>query len=438
MSLRRTAFLWLASLMAAVGISAAAASYFLVRNEAGDFLDNQLRQIAIYVGDAPPEADGTLPGAAPHDPEDDFVIQVWDAVAKPLRLSDPGADIPRQSKTGFSDISTATDNWRVYTLATPRRTVQVSQEMSVRQELATNASLQAALPIALLIPLSWLTLGWIIDRIMARLNRLAIAAGSRDTTNGTPIPVDDVPAEVIPFVGSINKLLTRLHALLDRQRRFVSDAAHELRTPLTALQIQIDNLRYVNTDRSFAPRVADLQAGIGRVSALVGQLLRLARYDADEPAPALALIDLAQIAIATVARLTPLAESRSIDLGVVRQDQAVLFGSLADFEIILGNLIDNSVRYTPSCGTVDVAVEVAGPEVVIEVRDTGPGISKEQMPRVFERFFRAASQDVEGSGLGLAIAKAAADRNRALLSLENRQGGKGLVARLSVSRAIAP
>src|SRR5271169_5412969 len=94
MSLRRAAFLWLASLMAAVGISAAAASYFLVRNEAGDFLDNQLRQIAIYVGDTPPEADGTLPGAAPHDPEDDFVIQVWDAVAKPLRLSDPGADIP--------------------------------------------------------------------------------------------------------------------------------------------------------------------------------------------------------------------------------------------------------------------------------------------------------------------------------------------------------
>ena len=199
-SLRRTAFLWLASLMAAIGIAAAAASYFLVRNEAGDFLDNQLRQIAIYVGDAPPEADVTLPGAAPHDPEDDFVIQVWDAVGKPLRLSDPGADVPRQSKTGFSDITTATDNWRVYTLATPHRTVQVSQEMSVRQELATNASLQAALPIALLIPLSWLTLGWIIDRIMARLNRLAIAVGSRDATDSTPVPVDDVPAEVIPFV----------------------------------------------------------------------------------------------------------------------------------------------------------------------------------------------------------------------------------------------
>jgi two-component system OmpR family sensor kinase len=437
MSLRRTAFLWLASLMAAIGIAAAAASYFLVRNEAGDFLDNQLRQVAIYVGDAPPEADVTLPGAAPHDPEDDFVIQVWDAVGKPLRLSDPGADVPRQSKTGFFDITTTTDNWRVYTLATPRRTVQVSQEMSVRQELATNASLQAALPIALLIPLSWLTLGWIIDRIMVRFNRLAIAVRSRDATDSTPVPVDDVPAEVIPFVDSINKLLTRLRTSLDRQRRFVSDAAHELRTPLSALQIQIDNLRSTNSDHAFAPRLTDLKAGIGRASALVGQLLRLARYDADDPAPAPAPIDLTQIAIGTVARLTPLAESRSIDLGIVRQDRAVVFGSFADFEIILGNLIDNSVRYTPAGGTVDIAVEVAGPEVVVEVRDTGAGIPNEQIPRVFERFFRAASQDIEGSGLGLAIAKAAADRNSALLSLENRRGGIGLVARVTVTRATA-
>lgn len=145
-SIRRTAFIWLAGLMAAIGVCAAITSFFLVRNEASDFLDNQLRQIALYVGDAPIVPAGRV-GDVPHDPEDDFVIQVWNVAGKPLRLSHPAVDIPRQSATGFADISTGNYNWRVYTLAVPDRTVQISQDTRVRQELATNAALQAALPI---------------------------------------------------------------------------------------------------------------------------------------------------------------------------------------------------------------------------------------------------------------------------------------------------
>jgi len=431
-SIRRTAFIWLAGLMAIIGVCAATVSYLLARNEAADFLDSQLRQVALYVGDAPSAPLVGPDGGVPHDPEDDFVVQVWDAAGRPLRQSHPSVGIPRQETTGFADISTAHDNWRVYTLATPNRTVQVSQEMSVRQELAANAALQAALPIAVLIPLSLLTLSWIIDRIMARLNRLAVAVASRDAAADDPVPVDDVPAEVFPFVSSINQLLTRLRALLERQRQFISDAAHELRTPLSALQIQIDNLQHDDRDGRFAQRLNELEAGIRRASSLVSKLLRLARYDAREPAPAPRSIDLVQLAFDTVARLSPLAESRSIDLGITRRDRAIAIGALADFEVILGNLVENAVRYTPPTGTVDVAVEVAGQEARIEVRDTGPGIPEEEMPRVFERFFRARPQDTEGSGLGLAIAKAAAERQGVRLALASREDRRGLIACLIV------
>ncbi|WP_244919909.1 ATP-binding protein [Rhizobium grahamii] len=431
-SIRRTAFMWLAGLMATIGICAATTSYLLVRNEASDFLDNQLRQIALYVGDTPSApAAGRVDGVA-HDPEDDFVIQVWNSVGQPLQQSDHSIAVPRQQTTGLADISAADNNWRVYTLVTPDRTVQVSQEMSVRQELAANAALQAALPIAVLIPLSLLTLSWIIDRIMARLNSLAFAITSRDAAADDPVPTDDVPAEVIPFVSSINLLLARLRALLERQRQFISDAAHELRTPLSALQIQIDNLRHDDRDGRFSQRLSELEAGIGRSTSLVTKLLRLARYDAREPAPAPGPIDLAQLAVDTIARLTPLAGSRSIDLGITRRDEAVTIGALADFEIILDNLLENAVRYTTPGGTVDVAVEVAGPEARIEIRDTGPGIAEEEMPLVFERFFRARPQDSEGSGLGLAIAKAAAERQGARVALAMRQDGPGLVACLVV------
>ena len=428
MSIRRTAFLWLAGLMAIVGVCAAAGSYILARNEASDFLDNQLRQIARYVGDGPAGPDNGVP----HDPEDDFVIQVWDAGGRPLRQSHPAVDIPRRPKTGFTDISASDGDWRVYTLVAPDRTVQISQEMGVRQELAAHAALQAALPIAILIPLSLLMLGWIVERIMARLNRLAVAISSRDAAADDPVPIDDVPAEVIPFVSSINLLLARLRALLDRQRRFISDAAHELRTPLSALQIQIDNLRHEDRDGRFSERLAELEAGISRAGGLVSKLLRLARYDAREPAPTPQPIDLVRLAVDTVARLSPLAESRGIDLGITRQDAATVTGSLADFEIILGNLVENAVRYTPSGGVVDVAVAVEGQEARIEVRDTGPGIAQEDMPRVFERFFRARPQDTEGSGLGLAIAKAAAERQSALLRLAMREDEPGLLASLVV------
>ncbi|MCX2698661.1 ATP-binding protein [Ochrobactrum chromiisoli] len=430
-SIRRTAFIWLAGLMAAIGVCAAITSFFLVRSEADDLLDNQLRQIALYIGDAPAVPTGRI-GDVPHDPEDDFVIQVWNIAGKPLRLSHPAIDIPRQSGSGFADISIGDDSWRVYTLAAPGRTVQISQDTRVRQELATNAALQAALPIVVLIPLSLLTLSWIIDRIMARLNRLAMAVASRDVGADDPVPIDDVPREVAPFVTSINLLLAQLRALLERQRRFISDAAHELRTPLSALQIQIDNLRHDDRDNRFTQRLTELEAGISRGTGLVTKLLRLTRYDAEEPAPSPQPIDLVQLAFDTVARLSPLAESRQIDLGITRKDSATVVGSLIDFEIIFGNLVDNAIRYTPSGGTVDVAVAVIGQEACVEVRDTGPGLTEEELTHVFERFFRAKPQDSEGSGLGLAIAKAAAERQGARLTLDGREDGHGLIASLIV------
>ncbi len=431
MSLRRTAFLWFAAVMAAVGLIAALASWWLMRGEAAEFLDSQLRQVAIYVGDAAP---GPTPPAVPeHDPEDDFLIQVWDETGHPLRISDGTIPLARGEETGFATVASAGEDWRVFTLVRPTSTVQVSQRIAVRQELATEAAWRAALPILLLIPLAWLMLTVVVDRVMARLNRLAVSVARRDPEDTRPVPLSDVPTEVLPFVRSINQLLARLFGLVERQRRFLSDAAHELRTPLAALQLQIGNLRNANPDARLDGRLSDMEAGVRRASSLVGQLLRLARYDAGTADPVLRRkVDLCAVALAAVAQLAPLAEQKGVDLGVIRQDAAVCTGDPGDFAIIIANLIDNAIRYTPAGGTVDIAIHFEPGRVLVEVQDSGPGIAAELLPRVFQRFFRAAPADIEGNGLGLAIASAAAARNGATLAIENRRDRQGLVARLLV------
>ncbi|MCX5493308.1 ATP-binding protein [Kaistia dalseonensis] len=433
MSLKTTAFLWLAALMTIIGLIAAIVSYGLMRAEADDFLDGQLRRIAIYVGDGEPKSTAPPPTSDDeNDPDDDFLVQVWNRNGDLIRISDPSISIPRQTLTGFTSASASGETWRVYTLADEGRTVQISQQMTVRNEFATSAAVQAAIPTTLLIPLSWLILNWIISRVIGRLDQLALAVGRRDPSDGTPIPLDDVPQEVIPFVTSINVLLARLRTSLERQRRFVSDAAHQLRTPLTALRIQIGGLQTAKPTELSA-RLAELDQGVQRSSALVSQLLSLARYDASEIRGAMTPLDLTALTLDCIARIAPVAEQRGIDLGVVRQDAAEIMGSAADLAVAIDNLLDNAIRYTPPGGTVDVAIIAAPDGASIEIRDTGPGIDEAALQHVFERFYRAAPPDIEGSGLGLAIARAAAERSKAVITLANRTPGPGLVARLDIS-----
>lgn len=143
-------------------------------------------------------------------------------------------------------------------------------------------------------------------------------------------------------------------------------------------------------------------------------------------------LDLGAVVIEAIADQVALAESRSIDLGLVASSQRVPFvGSGRELRIMLGNLIDNAVKYTPQDGTVDVGLSCDGGKATIEVWDTGPGLDPALTTRVFDRFFRAADADIEGSGLGLAVAQAIATRHEMVISVANREDRSGL--RVTVS-----
>lgn len=435
-SLKKQLLLWLSAMMTAVGLLAAAASYVLAKAEANDFLDYQLRQIAYNVGTGGSIKGRPESGETHDDSEEDYVVQVWDAGGKPVRSTRPGFDLPRHAGAGFSAPLMNGERWRTFTLPSSTHTVQVSQSDEVRLEIAADAAMRALIPVAALIPLSWLLIGFGVARLLRPLERVTTEAARRDESARQPLPLEGVPREIAPLVEAVNGLLARLHRALESQRQFVSNAAHELRTPLTALQLQAENLRDAKEDSE--ARIGELQKGIRRASVLVDQLLKLARYEAaQENPPPQQSVELSALLKSCIADLIPLAEKRQIDLGIVRSDAGSIAGNENDLRILFGNLLNNSIRYTPEGGTVDVAVTASPSDIMVEISDTGPGVPDVLLPRVYERFFRVADSHAEGSGLGLSIAKAIADRHGLQLTLVNRTDRSGLIARITGRLALS-
>ena len=427
MSLRRTALIWMTLLLTAIGFISFGISYEYARLEAADFLDGQLRQIALNAGENLVE---TFPSIRKHDPEDEFIITMWNSSGKALRQTANSLPLPRQSRVGFATIHALGEDWRVYVAYDSNRFVQVAQRMSVRREMAETAAIQAGAPVLMIIPLAWLAIGWLLSRWLRSVTSLAQNIAGRGIENKERISVDGVPIEVRPLVEAMNLLTTRLQQALTQQKQFVADAAHELRTPLAALNIQVDNLRATARDDQ-AGVVTDLDNGVHRATALVQQLLQLARSDETTLRQPFEMLNVTELVIQAVADFQLIASAKGVDLGMAASDSAVLSGCAADLKMLFGNLIDNAIRYTPEGGCIDVSVRLEGGPMVVEILDTGCGIAEAELPRIFDRFFRAASNDVEGSGLGLSIAATVATQHGLAIDIANRTDRSGVRVRVT-------
>jgi two-component system OmpR family sensor kinase len=196
---------------------------------------------------------------------------------------------------------------------------------------------------------------------------------------------------------------------MDIQRRFVADAAHELRSPLTALSLQAERLADAEMSETARERLATLRRGIERGRALMDQLLTLARAQSTV-ATLSNQVSVQQVFRRALESLIPLAEAKNIDIGVESELDPMVLTDETGLVTIVKNLLDNAIRYTPSGGRIDLAVDVTDHHVILQVRDTGAGIPAEEQSRVFDPFYRAPGSDEKGSGLGLAIVQAIADR----------------------------
>jgi len=278
-----------------------------------------------------------------------------------------------------------------------------------------------------LVTLAGFGAGWLLAgtalRPIARITRTARAIGaSRDF--GRRVAYDGPPDEVGRLATTFNAMLTSLQEAYQAQRRFVADASHELRTPLTSIRGNLGLLQREPpidaTDRRAV--LTDLVAESERLGRLVGDLLTLARTDADagrqlrrEPVPLAPLLaDLAR-------RLAMGHPGQTIRCeGADGVDAAGAPDAVTQVLLIL---LDNALKFTPPDGAVAVAVGTAGEQVSIAVRDTGPGIAPEVLPHIFERFYQVdTARAAKGTGLGLAIARALVEAMGGTIAVESHVG----------------
>lgn len=424
-SIRQRLLLWLlVGLMLVLALSGYA-TYRQARAEINTLFDYQLEQTARALHNQNLLA--LAMNVDPDESESDLLVQIWDRKRGLLYVSRQARELPFVTQPGFNDLLWHNENWRLFALYAGDRIVQVAQPIQVRLRMSTDIALRNLAPFLLLLP----GMGWVVwfgvGVGLRPLRQLAVELQHRHADSLEPVTVTQPPTEIVPLVQALNQLLERLAHTLDTQRQFIADAAHELRTPLTAVRLQAELARQATDAKERGEALADLRVGLERATHLVEQMLAMARLDVAPGAEKIEeTVDLRALAKIVIAELATIADARHLDLGLLPGESIAITGDPEELRVLLGNLVDNALRYTPEGGRVDVCVQHEAHQAVLSVRDTGPGIPLQERSRVFDRFYRGTQTNGPGSGLGLAIVRHIADRHHACIALSEPEDGPGL------------
>ncbi|WP_043420023.1 ATP-binding protein [Cupriavidus basilensis] len=402
-----------------IGLVAAAASFWFAFEEARDLQDDELREIAWLVspGDAK-----VLSSQGGFKQADEPGMRIWvlkvSKLATRLVTPDLTLTLPGELSDGLHTIDSHGESWRIYIRPmSAEYGLAVAQRTSARDEIARDSALRTLIPLLAVIPVLIILAGILIRILLRKVQQLSAEVDRRGDTDLAPLVAEGAPSEILPFVSSTNRLLGRLQSAISQQRQFVADAAHELRSPVTAMTLQLENAMTVEgTSDAVLARLAPLGKSISRMRSLVEQLLMLAEREAGPPTVSHD-IDAKVVVIDVLGEIFPFADSKDIDLGLDVGESLTIQGGQEDFRALVRNAIDNAVLYTPPGGKVDVRLYREGNAAVFEVEDSGPGIPHEELPRVFDAFYRVVGSGQPGSGLGLTIVRSAAARLGGKVSL---------------------
>nr|WP_316644643.1 ATP-binding protein [uncultured Roseateles sp.] len=427
-----------------IWLATAVLTWLDARHELDELLDGHLAQAAallvVQQAHELDEGDTAVDAPSLHRYAPKVAFQVFHEG----RLAQRSANAPAEPmvrpgsgfRTGFDTVLIAGADWRVFAAYGAERDIQVyvGEQRSSRAAILRAVLRGLLWPLLLALPLLALLVAWAVHRGVAPLRRLGAGLAQRQAQALHPVTLDGAPTEMRPMIAALNGLFERIAQLLEAERRFTADAAHELRTPIAAIRAQA---QVAMGEGDAAPRRLALQhllEGCDRATRLVEQLLTLARLEAQAlPDGALAAeVDLAALARQVLADLAPRAAARrqTLELDADADAACRLPGEPTLLAVLLRNLVDNALRYSPAGARVVVTLAAPQGRVRLSVEDSGPGLAEADRRRLGERFFRAIGSGESGSGLGWSIVQRIAAAHGLLVQIEASAALGGLAVRV--------
>jgi len=429
-SLQQRLLVGLLTAFALMWLWLSAAIYRSTQHEVEELFDAEMAQAAATIGELALDEDpDRWRGSEPvlerliygHKYELHISFQIWRDEGLILR-SRSAPNTPMADEPGFSDRMIEDRKWRVFGLWMPEHGLRlvVAQDYRARIEITDSIVRHTLLPLLWMTPILGILVWWSIHQGLRPLSRLAAEVASRSPRLLEPVSAAGAPTEAAPLVDALNDLLGRLREAFDNEVRFTADAAHELRTPLTAIRAHAQIALRAQDETGRESALRSVITGVDRSSHLLDQLLMLARLDVGDQSQ-MAPVDLAGLVLEVCEQQSAAARSKHVALAVHDDCGDKLgcrvLGSRTGLAVLIRNLVENAIRYTPNGGRVEIRLSHSATLCSVTIADSGPGIEKHERERVFERFYRRPGSDGYGSGLGLSIVQRIAMLHRASLRL---------------------
>ena len=431
------------SVVTIVWLATSVLTWFDARHELDELLDGHLAQAAalLVVQQAQAIEDDGQGIDAPtlHRYAPKVAFQVFHEDRLALRSANapiaPMVETGERFNSGFKTVQIEGTAWRVFAAYGAERDVQVyvGEQMSSRDAILWAVLRSTLWPMMVALPLLALALWWAVYRGVQPIRRLGRALAERQPQALHPVTLDNAPAEMSPMIAALNSLFERIGLLLESERRFTADAAHELRTPIAAIRVQAQVAMGEADDALREHALQGTLEGCDRATRLVEQLLSLSRLEAVE-APAMVAVDLRALAQRVVAELAPKAIGKHQALEFEGDEPCSIPGNETLLAVLVRNLVDNAVRYSPAAARIRVAVQQQNGQVVLSIEDSGPGLAEADRKRLGERFFRVTGSLETGSGLGWSIVRRIAAVHRLALEAGHSAELGGFAVRVFYSK----
>jgi len=335
-------------------------------------------------------------------------FQLWSKDKGLLLRSESAPQVPFTfAKQGFSEVRSEGGLWHVFSVsnADGDYVIHVGQQEAIRTQLTDEISEQLVTQFLVGMPVLALVIWLIIGNALTPISLLQKALTQREVSNLKPLSVDNLPNEIVPVISALNSLFGQLEKAFEHERRFTADASHELRTPLAGLLTQVQVALKTQDEQIQRQALKRIEQAVNKMSYMVQQLLTFSRIDSEPEYLEKTAIKLVSEVIQVITDLEPEAYKKSIEVEFIEESSAEIVANPQLLNILIRNIIDNAIKYTPEYGNIKIYLTDKEKNVELRVEDSGPGIAPEAYEKSLKRFHRLAetASAAQGTGLGFSI-----------------------------------